>query len=174
MKSLDEIWDEIKDFTLQHKEEFLWLLQLIIMRKYKSVLEIGSYKGGSARGFLEVGCIVTCIDNNPTAELVRLTKHTFCSLITADSKELDYPQNVYHDVLLIDGDHSYVGCESDFRKFKGRVVPGGAIIFHDINPKDENNKYGSSVFWNEIKHQYQYEEKIVHPETWGGIGVLYV
>lgn len=174
MKTLEQIWDLIKDKTLQHKEEFLWLLQLIIDREYKSVIEVGSYKGGTARGFLEVGCYTLCIDKDPHPDFITTLKPFDYQLYKLDSTKCTFLSQWIVDVLYIDGDHSYEGCKSDFEKLKHAVKPGGIIAFHDINPKDENNEYGSSVFWNEIKHLYKYEEKIVHPETWGGIAVIYV
>jgi hypothetical protein len=35
------------------------------------------------------------------------------------------------DLVFIDGDHSRVGCELDWRSWHGFVAPGGRVVFHD-------------------------------------------
>lgn len=176
---LEEIWDKIKDKTMQHKEEFLWLLTLILEKEYKTVLEIGSYKGGTALGFLEIGCEVACVDKDPHPDLITNLRGHDYYLHKIDSTHvlrLSYGMldAIAWEVLYIDGGHDYETCKADFENYKDMVRNGGIIVIHDINPTDGKNTYGSSTFWNEIKEHYKHEEKIVDPNTWGGFGLVYV
>jgi cephalosporin hydroxylase len=41
-----------------------------------------------------------------------------------------------HDVLIIDGDHSYDGVKADFVNYLSAVKRGGYIIFDDYNVRD--------------------------------------
>jgi protein-L-isoaspartate O-methyltransferase len=43
------------------------------------------------------------------------------------------------DAVFVDGDHSYRGVASDIRALRGRVVPGGAVLFHDYtDPRNDD------------------------------------
>lgn len=172
----EEIWNKIKDISQQHKEEFLWLLEIIHEKNYKAVLEIGSYKGGSALGFSMIGCNVTCVDKDPQPELITNLRDYDYTLFKEDSLGYILPEEWEFDVLHIDGGHTYEMCKADFENFENFVKPGGIIVFHDINPADGQNFYGSSIFWDELTKttNHPFEEKVVKPESWGGIGVLYV
>lgn len=179
--NFEAIWKKVAPIALQHKEEFVWLLELIHKNKnkYKTVLEIGSYKGGTAMGFLELGCDVVCIDISPHTDLIVNLKAYDYFIHKLDSKHtqrISYGMldAIAWDVLFIDGGHGYEDAKSDFENYGHLVRPGGIVAFHDINPKDQHNVYGCSVYWNEIKSNYKYEEKVSYPDTWGGIGVLYV
>ena len=55
------------------------------------------------------------------------------------------------DLVLIDGDHSYEGCKSDFNAIKGYSK---MIAFHDIVGMGVP---GVIKFWNEIKENYHHE-----------------
>lgn len=39
------------------------------------------------------------------------------------------------DFLFIDGNHSVLGCDADFRNYAPAVKPGGFIAFHDYDPE---------------------------------------
>ena len=45
------------------------------------------------------------------------------------------------DVLILDGDHTFAGVQSDFLNYKGLVQQGGYIIFDDYNTPE----------WPEVK-----------------------
>ncbi|HEU5119072.1 MAG TPA: CmcI family methyltransferase, partial [Isosphaeraceae bacterium] len=92
------------------------------------------------------------------------------------------------DMLFIDGDHSYEGVKQDWEMYSPLVKSGGIVVFHDIVPHDFEG-CDVDLFWNELKHDYEYEEFITPVEIpylmkpkseggagkdWGGIGVIHI
>ena len=69
---------------------------------------------------------------------INLVKAMSTDDIAIDSKSI---RGELHDVLIIDGDHSYSGVEADFINYMSAIKQGGFIIFDD---------YGSSD-WPDIK-----------------------
>lgn len=176
--ALETLWEtRLKDRAKQHKYEFLQLLRFIQAREYRSVLEIGCYKGGTALGFLEVGCSVVSVDIKPTVEALELVyQYKDFSILEQDSKTATLESKF--DVLYIDGDHSYEAVKQDHERFKGNVQAGGIIVFHDCADSQLHitQKCGVPQYWKELKAvraPYQYME-IITEGTWGGLGVLFV
>ncbi len=50
------------------------------------------------------------------------------------------------DFLFIDADHRYEGCKADFEAWKGLVVSGGEVAFHDAH-KPEVNRVVEESGW---------------------------
>jgi cephalosporin hydroxylase len=77
------------------------------------------------------------------------------------------------DLLFIDGDHSYEGVKKDFEMYAPLVRDDGIIAFHDIVDIPDDGSCDVLKFWNEIKHDYEYQEFV---EDWNqgncGLGVI--
>lgn len=57
--------------------------------------------------------------------------------------------------IYVDGDHSYKGAKFDFTTFWPRLLPDGAMSFHDIHVKRINDLVlGVHKLWAEIKHTH--------------------
>lgn len=72
------------------------------------------------------------------------------NLIQGDSAQVrklwQLPENYLDiDILHIDGDHSYDGVKRDFDNWSNAVMPGGIVMFHDINAFPSVRK-----FFNEL------------------------
>ncbi len=79
------------------------------------------------------------------------------------------------DFLFIDGDHTYEGVRRDFEMYFPLVRKGGIIAFHDIVPHPPETGAEVDKFWNEIKNNYKYLERVKDwKQDWVGISVLYV
>ncbi len=117
--------------------EYLWS---VAQEASVGVVEIGRRNGGST--FL-LACAtaahITSIDKAPVDdELLRNIlwsnrpdiRAENVSLIVADSR-IPRSGPAWIDLLFIDGDHSYGGCNADLFAWSGRVVRGGSIVFHD-------------------------------------------
>jgi hypothetical protein len=196
---LASIWNRVKSTAMQHEEEFYFLLTLAKKHNVRTVLEIGTNKGGLARAFLTTGVSVTSIDlcqqpeietllsinksfikshtldysTSPATPLTQLNPLGY-SLLLGDSKKVR-PVYTNYDLLIIDGGHEYEDARADFENFYDYVRPGGLIAFHDISPFDGANHYGCAEFWNEIKtnktHQEFHQSDIPLPK-WGGWGII--
>lgn len=187
--------DESRFHPIQNYTEIVGLLELVGSRAPRTVLEIGTSKGGSFYLFTRVA--------DPSASLVTVDlrikdknllqsferKRQRITLIEASSTAPEtigrirrvLPDGV--DFLFLDGDHSYEGIKTDFENYSPLVRPGGLIAFHDI-VEDNDSRYGVCTggwsggvpkFWKEVKTRYRHAEFIDDPEQDGlGIGVLFI
>ena len=71
------------------------------------------------------------------------------------------------DLIHIDGLHSYEAVSEDFRSWLPKLRKDGVILFHDVNSE---KKYGTDIFWEEIKQEYPCYFEFSH--SWG-LGVLF-
>lgn len=203
----DYIAEEAVDFALnrfggflrptQVTSEILGLGNIIERLKPRTVLEIGTSKGGTlfiwarlaAKDAHLVSVDLPGGENNwayprwkeplyrkfaskmQTIDLLRGNSHS--EEMLAAVKEVLHGKDL--DFLFIDGDHSYEGVRSDFLLYRSLVRKGGLIAFHDIVVGLPENVGGVPVFWREIKREYRHTELIKDPRQGGyGIGILYV
>jgi spermidine synthase len=153
----------------QKMEEFSAFISFLKEKNVRNVLEIGTYKGGSAFLFHKLlNANVTTIDIKQIL-LVRIALMLKGIRViqgnSHDEKVLEKVKRSY-DLLFIDGDHDYNGVKKDFEMYSHLVREGGIIAFHDIF-----SERGVNIFWNEIKRNYDYVEIKDKVEPYG-IGVL--
>lgn len=185
MKNAHTIWStKVEGKALQHKNEFIELLNLMQNKSIKTVLEIGTYKGGTAIGFLELGCTVTCIDEKRQPEIEDI-QNTYGEdrliFMEGDSKEVaKYFKVAVNDrwqMLYIDGGHNFEDAKADFENYSSFILKDGLIVFHDIRPFDGANHYGCAEYWASIKSKYNHIEILdstIPMPNWGGFGVIFV
>ena len=182
---------------MQVREEIAELVKLVERLRPRTVLEIGTARGGTlflwTRAAARDATIIS-IDlpgglfgggypflrsilyknlgkDKQRIILLRRDSH--------DRKTLgivrDLLGNRLLDFLFIDGDHTYEGVKMDYEMYSPLVRPGGIIAFHDIVPHPSKTRCEVSKFWNEIKTRYNYTE-IVKDQTqkWAGIGIIIV
>ena len=188
----------IKITSSQVASEIIALLKLLAGNPPKTLMELGTNKGGTFFLFTRVAA--------PDATLVSLDlppelytggyKHwqgrlyaTFgreqqqVKLLRADShnpRTVDLVQQATGgrklDFLLIDGDHSYAGVKRDFELYSPLVAPGGLVALHDIVPGSEARVGEVPRFWQELKGPYRLMTEFVADWQQGtcGIGVIQV
>lgn len=177
-RAFTKLWrTKLRGRIQQVKEEFEELLRIMEQYNVTRVLELGCLKGGTALGFLEIGCHVVSIDINPQPEAVELTKErpTY-SILVGQSHEF---HDVLHtlpkfDMLFIDGDHEYSKVKADYENLVKYVKPGGLVAFHDIYDSEYAKTHGCHVprYWKEIRGEDYID--IIGDEFWGGIGVKFL
>ncbi len=170
---LEKLWtDKLEGRAWQVKEEFLSLLSYMQDHKVKNVLEIGTYKGGSALGFLEIGCAVDSIDiiKQPEIEDIEKNYDKFKFFFRSAPSLLINPP---YDMLYIDAEHSYVECKRDYEEFSPWVKPKGLFVFHDVVKSKLHEEQDCEV-WKVL----QEFEPTIPPITivtdgkWGGIFIM--
>jgi len=174
---LDFVWEAAQKFKIKaKKDEFLALIRIMHGRKVKSILEIGTGTGGSARGFLELFNRVTSVDKIKYVGVDALIKKFGWrfNFILGDSRDVEVIGEF--DVLYIDGDYEYAGVRNDFERFSPLVKHGGLVIFNNIVKNDNEAIKGHEVWklWEALKMQYMHIELVYEDPTWGGVGVLFV
>jgi predicted O-methyltransferase YrrM len=179
----------------QIRSEIVEFLELIRARKPKTVLEVGTFNGGTLFLFTRVAA--------PDATLVSLDLpfgmfgggypewklplyESFARaqqevrLVRADSHTTETRERVRAifgnrrvDFLFIDGDHTYEGVKCDFELYSPLVAEDGLIAFHDIVDGPAEYVGGVHRFWTEVREGYEYREIIDSPDQpYCGIGVL--
>jgi len=180
--------------AFQITPEICGLLSLLAQNQPKTVLEIGTCRGGTLYLFTKVAAptatLVSVDLNVPNQDLLGSFARNQQKIVLFEGNSTDpeiiasvkeaLPNEV--DFLFIDGDHSYTGLAKDFKNYAPLVKPGGLIAFHDI-VEDNETRYGIVTggwaggvprFWDEIKKDYEHTEFINDPQQDGsGIGVLY-
>jgi cephalosporin hydroxylase len=78
------------------------------------------------------------------------------------------------DLLFIDGDHTYSGVRQDFAMYSPLVHKGGTIALHDIVEHSPGSECEVSRFWNELKLTYSHNKEIIEniKQEWAGIGLI--
>lgn len=160
----------------QDKKELKRLLQIMVPRKPKVVVEIGVDKGFSLEVWekafkpkLIVGIdVVNRIEYLPQG----------AKFILGDSGAL---QTVYKvtgelkedriDFLFIDGNHMEPGIRVDVANYMSLVKKGGVVVFHDVTLRGNDTVQVHKV-WDELKVNHDYEE--FHFKGGTGTGVIYL
>ncbi len=202
LKSLDEAIElafrfrhlGIRFTPSQVREEISGFLKLLAQNPPKTVLEVGTEKGGTffllTRAAAPDAFLVTLdlpagqmssypawreklyrgfAQNEQRIELVRKDSHDPRTLETV--RKLLGERKL--DLLFIDGDHSYAGVKKDFELYSTLVAPGGTIAFHDIVDGAEASVGGVPQFWRELKTTRHHVEFVKSWQQGGwGIGVL--
>ncbi len=186
---------------MQIYDEIFGLARIVASLKPRTILEIGTSKGGT----LFIWCRLASDDATiisvdlPGGEFGGgyprwriplfnsfIKREQKLHLIRKDSHKLSTLKMVKEilgekklDFLFIDGDHTYEGVKKDFEMYSPLVRKEGIIAFHDIVPHDKDHDpkriVGVPEFWSWIKRHYRYIEIVKDRyQGWAGIGVLYV
>ena len=184
----------------QFKEEFRAFADYVKSHEPKTIVEIGTKKGGSffiwARYIKPTSLISIDLPKGihgggfPKQKIPFMkyflsdVKESKVSIIQGNSQSTDTLNKLKEilkgekiDFLFIDGDHRYEGVKSDFNMYKGLVRKGGLIGFHDIISSEYHHNLDCFVdqLWNELKKDYEHIEFIQNPKQHKyGIGVLKV
>lgn len=181
---------------MQHPDEIVKLAQIIENKKPKTVLEIGTARGGTLFLVSQLAAedaLIISIDlpdgmygggypkwkipyyksfkkKNQTIELIQGDSHSKeihnALSFILKDRKIDY--------LFIDGDHTFEGVKEDFDTYSKFVAKDGIIAFHDI-VKDRSVQPNHYVheYWESIKGNYNYKEFIKNPmQSKLGIGVI--
>jgi predicted O-methyltransferase YrrM len=178
----------------QVREEITGFLKLLAARPPRTVLEIGTDKGGTffllARA-ARPDALVVSLDlpagqgyaystwreplyrsfarEQQRIELVREDSHA-PGTVEKIRRVLDGRRL---DVLFIDGDHSYEGVKQDFEMYSPLVAKGGLVAFHDIVDGVAVHVGGVPQYWRELKAAHPHQEFVKSWQQGGwGIGAL--
>lgn len=188
-------WDSVRPW--QAPAELLELAKIIQAQRPRTIVEIGSARGGTLFVWCQMAdpqATIVSIDlpdgefgggygadrlplmhkfkqSRQTLRLLRVDSHSSETLCRVER----ILKNTKIQFLFIDGDHSYDGVRQDFEMYRSLVATGGIIGLHDIVEAPAATSGEVSQFWNEVKHRFRYREIVADPALAGyGIGLLFV
>lgn len=176
MKDYSQVVGESK--ASQDKEELLQLLQRLDAIDPDVVVEIGVDQGYSIDVWYDAFRPTHSLGVDVRQPLRQMVwpHRIFCSPEGSNDEHIfraiSRVANTYKpiDFLFIDGNHMYDQVKADFERYSPLVRKGGMIVFHDARITD-NDTVEVYKFWNEIKHNYTYEE--IFSQTGTGTGILW-
>lgn len=194
--TVDALWAFLEGSSLagiiQVRSELEQFLSIIQRQAPRTVLEIGTAKGGTllfwAWAAAENAEIITVdLPHGPFGGGHRRSQAWLYRRFARENQRIRFIRGDSHadetlkrvkgllrgrqvDFLFIDGDHSYEGVRQDYQLYSPLVRPGGLLAFHDIAPGAAEAVGGVPAFWAELKPANDGEE-IVEDWKQGGYGV---
>lgn len=198
MLTADELTNAaLGEGAAQKREELAAFVEWIRGRSLKSILEIGTMRGGTLKLWCELAdddATIISVDlpggewggGYEEAHIPHLQSFAkpgqTLELIRGDSKEsVDQVKEIlgdrWLDLLFIDGDHAFTGVSTDYAIYAPLVRPGGFIVFHDILEHTGRPECAVSKLWAQLRAHFRCWEFAVQGDErgygpWGGIGVL--
>jgi len=190
----------IRKGAVQKVSELSPLMSLLKRRKLRTIVEIGTQKGGTLYAWCRVAspdAFIVSIDlpGGPFGGGYSLKEMKRFRTYRRKKQRMYFFRKDSHkkvtrdelikklkgrkiDFLFIDGDHRYTGVKKDWNLYTPLVKKNGLIVFHDILFHPKLPKCKVDRLWNEIKRQYRNREFIDRYDDrgwgqWGGIGVIY-
>jgi cephalosporin hydroxylase len=176
--------------ALQRVWEFAQMLDLYRQRRPRSVLEVGSYHGGTLYHWLTTaapGAFVVSVDLPPAGVDNRALFHAWCPpgvelhCLRGDSRDPAILAAVEgigpFDWVFLDAGHAREEIAADWAAYRPLVADGGVIALHDILPgRGPQAWIEVCPVWRAIQRQGYVTQEIVASEdvNWGGIGVVYL
>jgi predicted O-methyltransferase YrrM len=192
--------EAIRRGAFQKLSELQPLIALVRGRRPKTVVEIGTYRGGTLFAWCQVA--------DPEAMLISidlpggLFGGGYSRREARAFKEFALPDQELHtlrrdsqkprtlekvrsllqgrtiDFLMIDGDHTYKGIKRDWELYEPMTSPDGLIALHDILEHPAQPLCEVDKLWTELAPQHRSVE-FTDPDDdrghgqWGGIGVIF-
>lgn len=193
---VDEIVAKAIELGAMQKEAELSALLVAVKRlKPKTVVEIGTARGGTLYALCQVAApdaLIVSIDlpggafGGGYSEKDKQTFLTYAKdkqvmrFMRMDShqkstkdKLVSLLENRKIDFLFIDGDHTFGGVTRDWLDYSPLVREGGLVAFHDILLHPKVPECQVYRLWKELERQYETLEFIDKRDLgWGGIGLI--
>ena len=181
---------------MQDRHEVISLIKKLLEMQPKTILEIGTARGGTLFLFCRAAArdaeIVSVdlpygrngggypswkvpiyqqfAEPSQKLTLIRANSHL------AQSRELvELAVNGREfDVIMIDADHSYEGAKRDFELYSSLASRHGIVVLHDILPNRFDPEINVHRLWEELSAEHQCEEIVADYHQGNlGIGVIF-
>ena len=163
----------------QNHYELATLLLLIESQEIESIIEVGTFTGGTAWAFAQIPSVKRVV----TIDIVKPMWPDYGDKVTfihGDSAEPDIIAKVEEtmagnkpDFLFIDGGHSARQVRADWNAYGYAVQERGMIAFHDVGIGVQNAEVQVRRQWLEISTPYPHVEIFYSRSTSPGTGVLW-
>ncbi len=185
--------------ALQKVKELSALIGLLKKRRLRTVVEIGTAKGGTFFAWCKIAepnatIISLDLPNGPfgggynPAETKKFKKYgkknqklhflrKNSHLAKTKNELIKLLKGKEIDFLMIDGDHTYKGVKRDWDLYSPLVKKNGIIALHDIVHHPQLPEVQVERLWEKIKKRHKHKE-LIDPKDirswgqWAGIGVV--
>lgn len=151
----------VPEVTWQHDSELLAMCEFMLQRgSINTVVEIGTYRGGTAFVWSQIAKRVICVDKDFVQDGIQPYYRGRGLPIFEVQGDSLFPQTMGRvkeilngdkiDLLYIDGDHYYGPTSKDLQYYSSLVKQGGWVAFHDI----VNTATQTPWLWKELVDKY--------------------
>jgi predicted O-methyltransferase YrrM len=145
---------ELKEMKRAMQSYVFFLYELVLESKPKNVLEIGVRAAQSTRTILSAmnesnfGKLISIDIRDTTIRVPENLKDRWTFILADSTKKttVDLVNDVFYDIIFIDGSHEYDSIKKDYENYYPLLKTGGFMILHDIC----NKQCGVPQFWNEL------------------------
>jgi cephalosporin hydroxylase len=192
--------EAVRREAFQKVSELAPLIAVVRERQPRTVVEIGTHKGGTLFAWCQAAhpeALIVSIDlpdglfgggyskeearefqsfAQPGQELHALRRDSHKRRTLRRLKSLLRGRPI--EFLLIDGDHTYEGVRRDWEMYGPLVAPNGLIAFHDIQEHTRAPLCKVDELWAELAPHHRTAEFVDPGDDrglgqWGGIGVIF-
>lgn len=171
--------------ALHHADELAMLLRLLAEHEPVTIVETGTWAGGSAWAFAQLPTVdlIVSVDQAPQPRAYDTVKELGgkLHLIEADSTQYDTVQLVTEalagykaDVVFIDGGHDLRTARLDWRNYHELAKPDGLVVIHDTQGYPGLAEFQVPMLWAEIRAQHRTLELVAVPGGPGGTGIVWL
>ncbi len=171
---------------LQWQREFETLLELYRRFSPFSVLEVGTYHGGTLYHWLQRAVpgaeIVTVDSYDVGVDNSHLYKkwqpmYVHLKVIKGNSHDDEIVEQIRghgpYDWVFIDAGHYLAEVTRDWELYRPMVSPGGICVFHDILTHPAWPSIEVGQLWDRIRQQHLTFEIVQDRDAeWGGLGIV--
>lgn len=171
--------------ALHNPGELTGLLRIMDSGHPQTVLEIGTYAGGSAWAWACIRSVrhIVTVDTEPRPDSVSRLASLACRVtqVKGDSRHPTTLANVgtalegyQPDVVIIDGGHEYATARHDWQTYAPLVANGGLVMLHDTQGYPGNDTVQVPQLWAEIKTRHLTTELVDIVGGPGGTGIVWM
>ncbi len=175
--------------VLQWEKEFRVLLEIYRRSNASSLLEIGTFHGGTLYHWLQnspdertkivtVDSYAVGVDNRDQYDDWNVNGNNLV-VVEGDTNSAGTINWVEdhgpYDWLFIDAGHYLHEVTADWNNYRPMVRPGGLACFHDILTHPAWPSIEVGQLWEKIKQEYDTFEIVAdHHAKWGGLGCVLI
>lgn len=170
--------------AIQEATELAILLSLANSISPRTVIEIGTFAGGTAWAFAQLPTVqhIITVDYGPEPDAAARLADLRPQVSTVAYHSAD--PNCFHnvtallgseraDLLLIDGSHDLASVEQDYRIYAPLVRIGGLVALHDVERHNGRPEVEVHTFWHHLTNYAVTTKITAAPDKWAGIGLVW-
>lgn len=171
--------------AIQHSTELAILLGLAADRQVRTVLEIGTYAGGTSWALAHIPTVqrIVTVDRDPQADAYQRIAGLAprATMIRAASGHPECHAEVQEhldgnmaDLVFIDGSADVVTASEDWRTYGPMTRVGGITVIANVEKPYDRPSPGQALLWARIRTAYPTVKIAAAPYQWAGLGVIFL